>query len=378
MKQLKLLLYSLLSFTISMDVFPQTISSLLLAEYDENASKNNMQHLMKYSFKDGELIGKELIMSVKIKDEQRDENTVRFDLGENTIYRNRYIITAKGSIIDVKSKRVLCDKQESFAGFKGDSVIYYTNDIFKGKYYSVYDLKTETHTKIDNPNYKPFPLVDVEFDVFSRPFSLVRYDISGKKELLLADAGYGEANLKDESKAKQIPPIYWVDHNKTSFIYASFSKSHRIATLYKVGLDKSIEKIGVIDSIPPSMANTFFKNDAAGNLIYSCARGRYRVDANKKLVTPVVFEDIANGFQIEVSENAGYGRIIKYSGKEIAKKWCKYDNTKSNINYLAVEVEMVMGDERFPQGVFVWNDVSEKWKKIKIFELASIVGWVIE
>jgi hypothetical protein len=363
---------------ISVVCFSQQTSSLLIAEYDENGAENKIQHLVKYSFKNGELIERVPIVSVKIIDEKTQKNYVRFDVGTNHIYRNRYIITGIGNIIDIKNKKILHDLQEPFVACMGDSVLFYTNDIFKGKYYSIYNLKTEKYFKVENPNFKPFGNSEVEFDVFTQPFTISKYDISGRKTVLVSDAGYGEANLKDPTKAKQIPPIYWLDKNKTAFVYANYSKTHKSATLYKVGLDGKPEKIGVIDSIPMVAANSFFKAGVDGNIIYSCGKGRYLVDVQNKKLEKITFENAGYGFTIESKENQEYGRIIKYNNTEIVKKWCRFDNAQTTTDYIAIENEMHVNGERFPQGVAVWYNPTAKWKKLKLFELASIVGWITE
>jgi FKBP-type peptidyl-prolyl cis-trans isomerase 2 len=378
MMNLRPIVLVILAFTLNTICLGQTVSSLLIAEYDENSSETHIQHLVKYSFKDAELISRESIVSVKIEDEKTKKNYVRFDIGQNIIYRNRYIVTGIGNIIDIKNKKVLHDMQEPFAGFMGDSIVFYTNDIFKGKYYSIYNLKTGKYFKVDDSKFNPFPAADLEFDVFTNPFTISRYDVSGHKSVLVSDAGYGELNPKDPTKAKQIPPIYWLDKNKTAFIYANFTKAHHSLALLKVGLDKSIDKIGTIDSVPASAANSFFKADIDGNIIYSCGKGRFVVDYRSKKIEKLVHENVGNGFTIELNENQAYGRKINYKGNEIAKKWCKYDNAKTTLNYLAIESEMYAGGERFPQGVAVWNNTASKWKSIKPFELASIVGWISE
>ena len=127
---------------------PEKKVSLLIAEYDNNAAKNHMQHLVNYVFIGGTMISKETLLSVPTQKEGVKGNYVRFDIGKNKIYRNRYVVTGIGNVIDIQTKKLLVSEQANFVAFKGDSIIFYTNDIFKGKFFSVLNLKTELYQKV--------------------------------------------------------------------------------------------------------------------------------------------------------------------------------------------------------------------------------------
>jgi len=62
-------LFFIIVFTIvgSAFGFAQKKVSLLIAEYDEQASDNHLQHLVKYVFVDGAMVSKEPIISALIK-----------------------------------------------------------------------------------------------------------------------------------------------------------------------------------------------------------------------------------------------------------------------------------------------------------------------
>lgn len=356
--------------------FSQKKVSLLVAEYDADAPTNNLQHLIKYVFIDGVKISREEIIAVPIEKEGIKGNYVRFDIGKNKIYRNRYVVTGIGNIIDIKNKKILLDQQAKFIAFSGDSVIFHTNDIFKGKYYSIYNLKTEKHQKVENPNYDPSPIPDVVVDDISNPFIISYYDIAGAKSVLVKDAGYGEAQPITGDKVKRTLPLFWID--KRNFLYANFAKSQNALTIYKVGTDKSIEKIVEIDSVFATTENNFFEYDASGNIVYSCGKGRFIIDLKKKKADKIIYENIGNDFFVESSENINYGRKIKFEDIEIGKKWCRFDNAQTTQGYVAFQNDIVVGTERYSQGVAVWNSLTKKWTILKVFELANIVGWVQE
>lgn len=350
--------------------------SLLVAEYDDNAASNNMQHLVNYHFLDGTMVSKETVISLPTKKSGVTGNYVRFDLGKNRIYRNRYVVTGIGNVIDIKTKKLLVFERGDFVAFRGDSIVFRTNDIFKGKYFSVLDLRTEKFGKVDNPNYNPIQRPDIEVDETTKPFSISAYYVTGKQDILVKDAGYGEAQplLGDDVKRKF--PIFWLDNN--SFLYSNFSKNQQSASIYKVSINHEVEKIGDIMEIPATAESTFFEFSSDGGIVYSCGKGRFAVDLKKKTVTKLLFQPIGNSFFIESDENPKYGRTIMYEIDVAGKKWCRLDNAKTVSGYAAVQSEIVMGEDRYPQGVAIWNTATKKWTTLDITNLSDIVGWVEE
>ena len=367
----------LIFLTIILAAFyaPQKKVSLLVAEYDDNAAKNHLQYLVNYVFIDGAMITKETLLSIPTQKEGIKGNYVRFDIGKNKIYRNRYIVTGIGNVIDIQTKKLLVSEQSTFIAFSGDSIIFYTDDIFKGKYFSVLNLKTESYQKVTNPNYNPIPRPDVEVDETTKPFSISAYYITGKKDVLVKDAGYGEAQPLVGDDVKRKFPIFWLDN--TSFLYANFNKTQGTSTIYKVSLNKTIEKIADIDAIPATAQNTYFEL-SNGNIIYSCGKGRFAVDIKKQKAEKILYESVGNNFSVETEENPKYGRTIKFEDKEAGKKWCRVDNAKTIDGYAAFQNDIVIGTEHYPQGVAVWNTTTQGWTSINISSLADIIGWVEE
>ncbi len=355
---------------------PQKRVSLLVAEYDDNAATNHLQNLINYVFVDGAMISKETVISLPTQKAGVAGNYVRFDLGKNRIYRNRYVVTGIGNVIDIKSKKLLVEERSDFVAFVGDSIVFHTNDIFKGKYYSVLNLKTEKFGKVENANYNPLPRPDIEVDETTKPFSISAYYVNGKQDILVKDAGFGESQplLGDDVKRKF--PIFWLDNN--SFLYANFPKNQQSAVIYKVNINHVIEKVGEITEIPATAANAFFELSSDGNVVYSCGKGRFLIDLKKKVATKVLFEPLGNNFFVESDENPKYGRTIKYETDEAGKKWCRLDNAKTTSGYVAFQSEIVMGEDRYPQGVVVWNTTTKKWTTLDITSLSDIVGWVEE
>lgn len=355
---------------------PSQKQSLLIAEYDGNAAINHLQHLMNYVFVDGAMVSRETILSLPAQKTGVKGDYVRFDLGKNIIYRNRYIVTSIGNVIDINTKKLLVSERGDFVKFSGDSIVFHTNDIFKGKYYSVLNLQTEKFQKVENANYNPLPRPDIEVDESIQPFNISAYYVTGKKDVLVRDAGYGESQPLIGDDVKRVFAIFWLDNS--SFLYANFSQNQQVASIYKVNTNKTIEKIAVIDGIPATAENAYFDLASDGSIFYSCGKGRFLIDIKKKLAIKLLFEPIGNNFFIESDENPKYGRMVKYETTEAGKKWCRIDNAKTTNGYVAFQSDLVIGTEHYPQGVVVWNNTTKKWTMLNIMSLANIIGWVEE
>jgi hypothetical protein len=350
--------------------------SLLIAEFDGNASVNHLQHLVKYVYVDGIINSREVITSLPTQKKDAKDDYVRFDIGKNRIYRNRYVISGIGNVIDIKTRKLLVEERGDFVAFNGDSIIFHTNDIFKGKYYSILNLKTEKYEKVENPNYNPLPRPDVEVDETVKPFNITAYYINGKKDVLVKDAGYGEAQPLIGDDVKRKFQIFWLDNS--SFLYANFTKNQQSVTIYKVNLNKMVEKIATIDAVPATAENAHFEFAEDKSIIFSCGKGRFIIDLKKKQAIKLEYEAIGNNFFIQADENPQYGRIIKYGETEIGKKWARIDNNKTTEGYTAFQIDLVISKEHFPQGVAVWNATAKKWNTLDISFLADIIGWVEE
>ena len=104
--------------------------SLLLAEYDAQAAQNHRQHLWRFTFGDATVPVKEKVLTVEAQKPGETASWIRMDIGTSTVYRNRWVITGIGNIIDLQQKKVVSETKDRFVKASGDSLIFYTNDIF--------------------------------------------------------------------------------------------------------------------------------------------------------------------------------------------------------------------------------------------------------
>ncbi len=349
-------------------------TTLLVAEYDMKVSQNFLQHLYAFQFMDGKFVSKEKIVSVPYKKEGVTGNYIRFDIGQSQIYKNRYVITGMGNVIDIVQKKVLLDKKDKFVKGKGDSLIFYTNDIFKGRYYSLLNLKTGEYSEIRDLLFKAIDGQEIEVDQSSRQFKIWLYPVGKDKVLLVNDAGYGEDAAARKEKGVQVP-VYWLDNN--TFIYPNYSQQKYLCTINKVDVvTKTQESIGSIGDIPSVPFNSYFYKDSQGTLVYVCGKGNFAIDLKKKKLAQVQIEELGNGFTADLTEIPGKGRSFNFQGSPIGNHFCDHRRSRTGTEMLAVPFDLVINGERYPQGVTIWDNATKKWKEIDVMDVAAVVGFV--
>ena len=87
---------------------------LILAEYGKGSDGDQTQTLVRYRFKSGILLAKENLLTAKTLD-------LRYDLGQNQIYKDRYVITVWGDVIDLTTKKTLFKSKGSLVAVDQNS-----------------------------------------------------------------------------------------------------------------------------------------------------------------------------------------------------------------------------------------------------------------
>lgn len=364
----------LISFAAN--VAPGNRRYLLLAEFDSQAASNHIVHLVRIPFIDGIPGAREKIMDVLTQQPGDKTPRVRFDLGRNQVYRNRYIITAYGQVVDISERKVLVDTHDKFVKASGDSIIFYTNDIFRGKFYSVLDLKTGKYAQVTNTSFNPLPGEDVEPDCSARNFRIWYYPPSAPKVEVVKDAGYGE-DVSLIPNGKPCLPMYWID--EYNFVFPYYNSTHDVVTLYSVNyLTREQKRLGNIDQLPENRHYSEFLTDPEGNLVYNCARGYFRIDLKKNAVEEMTAYRIGYGFEIAMEETPGKGNEVKHEGQSIGYYFCTPRLAVATDGAIAFPYEIMMERERYLQGAAYWSKETTKWKTAGDSDLASVVGWTEE
>jgi hypothetical protein len=349
---------------------------LILAEYDVAAASNHTVHIVRIPFTDGIPGAREKVMDVVIQQPGDKVPHIRFDLGRNQIYRNRYIITAYGQVVDMTDKKVLVETHDQFVKASGDSIVFYINDIARGKFFSVLDLKTGSYAEATHPDYHPLPGKGVETDCSQRNYKIWYYPPSKPKVEVVKDAGYGEDYSLIPNGRSHLP-IHWIDN--ANFIYPYYNSLHTVATIYQVNsVTHEQVKVGVIDQLPENRKYTEFLTDPDGNIVYSCARGYFRIDTKKNVVEEMKFFRAGHGFEIAIEETPGKGNEVKQNGSSIGYYFCTPKLAVTTEDGISFPFEIVMEGEHYLQGAAYWSGETSKWKTAGDSDLCSVVGWTTE
>jgi len=346
-----------------------TGESLIVIHYDEGNKANLGQLIYRYNFVNNVYAGREQIMAVAGKKNSKDY--IRCDVGQNTLYKDRYLISGIGNVIDLKEKKVLYDGSAKLVRCSNDSIIFFTNDIFKGKFYSYFDLKTNSYSEIKSLTFKAIVGQDVEFDRTKSPYKLLYYPQNKPKVVLIEDAGHGGVSSK---APKAEIPIYWVDQN--TFIFPNIKVTDLEGSIVKYNLETKISKvIGTFNSTANVPATYQLVNSIDCYIEFYFKNKLYCINPAKETMLLSNYKEIDKNFSVEV-EPKSTGRTIYYKGKEIGKNHFDMKNFKASSNYAALVKEIIMGDESYQQGMSVYNVTKAKWEAIDGEDVVALVGWI--
>lgn len=368
--KLKFISYILL--LVSLSGYSQSASeSLIVVHYDPAKKAELGQLIYRYNYVNNVYAGREKIMSVAGR--KNDKDYIRCDKGDNMLYKDRYLITGIGNVLDLKDKKVLHDGSAKLVRCTNDSIIFFTNDIFKGKFYSLFDLKTSIYAEIKSLTYKPILGQDVEFDRAKSPYKLYYYPQNKTKVILMDDAGHGGVSASN-NKMYDIP-IYWIDND--NFLFPNIKITDLEGSIVKYTIStKTAKPVGTFNStakIPPTYK--IARGPSSSFVEFYFKDKLFLINPAKETMLQSFYKEYDAGFSVEMEEKAT-GRGIWYKGKEIGKDHFDLKNFKASANYAAIVKEIVMGDESYQQGMSVYNIYKAKWEAIDGEEVACLIGWI--
>jgi hypothetical protein len=366
---MKYILYIIFYFFTTTAFSQFSSESLIVVHYDPNNQTNLGQLIYQYNYVNNVYAGREQIMSVNGKKDGKDY--IRCDKEGSTLYKDRYLISSIGNVIDLKEKKVLYDGNGKVVRCSNDSVIYYINDIFKGKYYAYFDLKSNKYSEIKSLLFKPLIGQDVEFDRTRSPYKLLYYPQNKSKIVLMDDAGHGGVSAKDK---KADIPIYWIDNN--TFIFPFVKTTDLEGSIIKYDLSSKKSKvIGTYNSTENVPATYQIVNSVDCYIEFYFKNKLYCINPSKETMIQSNFKEVDKNFSVEVKPGAK-GRAVYFKGKETGRYHFDLKNFKSSSNYAALVKEIIMGDESYQQGISVFNANKMKWESVDGEEVAALVGWI--
>lgn len=338
--------------------------ALLVVECEATGGPCNKHHLIRYRFRDGEQVSKDVVVTTSV-------HRVRFDLGQNHIYLNRYVITEWGDVIDVRTKKVLHDGIGEYVGAEGSRIVQSVERIdIKGIFY--YDIESNRYSRLRSPGKWALP-------------GLLSPDQT--KSVSVSDWGSNEVWLHTlKRKQKRIAsgfrasvsesccsfpkiPVLWLDNDRI----LTQKSNGEIVTLRVTGEVEALLKIPVGE--PPDILPQLYRN-AEGQIVYEHGNEAYVLDVENKKYTPYEWASLGNGFERERGFDKTYGHIFRFQGGEIGRWWACC--AKSTNGFVAMEYGDVGSNLGYPKGVKVWNSTNKKWVTIDARWLSTIIGWIVE
>lgn len=343
---------------------------LIVVHVDGSSKTQFKQVLFAYHFLNGSFTGRDELLSVQGKKEGKDY--IRFDRGNNLIYKNRYLITGIGNIIDLQEKKVLFDGKAKLMRCSNDSAIFYTDDIFKGRFYSVYNFSNNTYGEVKELLFKTKYGRDVEFDKSTKPFKLLYFPSGKPRVQLLSDAGYGQVNEKDSYIPD--PPLVWIDND--NFMFSHFNASNTEVQFFKVNVDtKKSERIGSLD-ISGESGLAEIQSLNSDQVMFKLGNKYVFIDMESGSISEQEYTKPMNGFSFNCKPDPKVGHTIKLYGNEIGKYHFDSRNFVAGTNIAGFVREMKIGQESYQQGLMVWNTTRKKWESVDAEEVLALIGWV--
>ena len=345
--------------------------SLIVVQYEQEGDPELKQSIYKYNFNKEAFLGKELLLTVEGK--KNGSDYIRLDLGENTLYKNRYLISSTGNIIDLSEKKVLHSGNGKVVLYSNDSIVFFINDAFDGSYYSLFNLKTNTYSDIKNKNYKPLPGQEIEFDRTKSPYKLIYSQPKKPKVVLMEDAGHGGVSSGSNYKIGGVP-VYWV--NNDVFLFPNVKVSNLEGSIVKYDLKmRTAKEIGNFSSTSNLSPGYKLVKGKSSFVEFYFKDRLYLINPTKDVMLLTGFKEFDAGFSVEMIAKQN-GRGVWLKGKEVGRNHFELKNFKSTENYAALLKEVYFGDESFQQGLVVYHVGTNKWEDISAEKVVSVIGWI--
>jgi len=343
--------------------------SLIAIHFGTNSKDYSKQLIYRYNFVNHSYTGKELIMTVDGKKDGKDY--LRFDEGENTLYKDRYLISPKGVIIDLQEKTILHDAPSKLVKCTNDSVIFFINDIFSGPYYSYYNLETRKYADISDSKFKPLIGQTLEFDQQKSPYKLY-YTPQGKsKVLLMEDAGHGGVSSNGN---KLDIPVCWIDNETFIFPYIKITDLEGNIIKYNLST-KSQKSIGTFNSTAKGVSVFSFNKTKTGLQEFTFKDKLYLINPTKETMLPIFYKDFNPNFSVSVEAKVGV-RLVYHKGVEVGKNNFELVNFKTSENYAAMICNLKMGESINKRNLSIYSVFKGKWESIYTDNVVSLVGWI--
>ena len=387
MRYIKNFLFIILILTVQ-PVISQTsqAKTLLIGEfYTDKENDEQYQTLIGLTFQDGKLIQRDTIYSGPTLKKKGDEFHSFFRIEfSNIIYRDRYLITFGGAVIDMKTKEMIKEDDGRYKEASGDTLIFFTENLFRGNYFSYLNLSTRNITHKEIKNYRhdyseevfsPSGKYYLDVDYSKLPYKI--YLVKGKqKELIVPNAGMGSP--MNGGASFPIVPLYWTD--STHFLFARFDRNFNpwISTgtviLYNIKR-KSELIIGYLGKVKDYVINARFLKDEANGLMLMVGHRYFHINHDSIEVVEKSRFNLENSFSYDLYVDDDWRQKIYFENSEIGN--LHFLESFATSNYVALGLRD-KGTYTGSDKIGIWNNYTKDWLIIPEPHLIEIIGWIDE
>jgi len=371
-------------FTLLLLLYSTSFSkTLIVAEYRIDKNKvGNYTYLYGYKFQKGKFLHKTKIFGAPTFRKGIPGSYVRYDLGTNFIYQNRYVISGVGNVIDLKKRKLVVEESDDFIKAKGNILVFHRNNLY-GSGYKILNLNTGSYTYAKNfKNLKGIPSPDFKYGLLKGSYykkNKFYYQIyinnrKNQSKIIVKNAGVGTILSKFASTTSKVPML-WI--NKSNFIYAHYSKINKNykVNLRLVNINGKTKSVKQIKNISPSRVNSSFSKDKKNRIIFTCSTGIFIVNINNGQLSLTKENNLWNSFSVDINNN-GSNETIRFNNKIIGKFWCSAYQSETTEGYIATEYGPSGSNLGYPKGIKIWNKYTKKWITIDIPWVCDIIGWI--
>lgn len=365
----------------------QRVSLIVTNIDDSNSEHDRTQDLIKYDFENGELVATETIIS-------NPGGQLRFNCEESRVYRNRYVITDFGDIVDITTRQFI-HWGGNGSGFtrllevEGDYVYIHQPSTDEYYYFNLANLETK---EMEDPGSLSLPGLlspNGSMSVTSIGWSegqIWLHYLNGEAEML------GEGFFVEYSPLASSMlgvPLFWLDSER---VLTQKSNGEIII----VTVDGSVVPVvnidlSQLDFAPAGMtgaARASIYRDFNDRIIYSIrligpegkfCDNRFVIDVENESYSTYHPEWIPLGHEFEYSSK-GDNTVLRYKGNEIGHEKCFNEGYERTIKgHIAITRQESC--DIYPTSIRVWSNANGNWTSMD-FEFpiwitySSIIGWI--
>ena len=333
---------------------------------------DKLSYVLAYKFIDGRLVSKDTLLSAPNH------------LSNAILYKNRYIVSDKGCVIDLTTKSVILNIDATFDKFSGDTLYYNPLDNF---IFNLATKKLEIDKNAIAHKYNEQVMADKKYIVKilsekAFEYRLLIADTKANDTILISDKFKGTllsvySSFLPEPSFKSINDSFLI---YADYIYNDSTKHSSQANQYsKININliniknRSIETIGIIDSAKPAVSPARFEMQKENELIFNCSKGEFIIDFNNKKIGAKTFDKLGFGFEMHEA-NKEKLKIIKHNGIEIGEFQAIAYGAKSIDSFVALYYLKTPSSKR--NGIKAWNGITKKWTEIPT--IGDIIGWILD